>query len=430
MFANCLQIFFLCRMKTSTSTNIYLDTRRIKKDNTYPVKLRVTYGRKSQFYNTSLSLTREAFETVMTSGKPRQLEKDIRAQLTEIEKKANRIIEKMTQFTFPTFDKKFLGPEYQTGDIFAKYEEYIKKLEENEQFGTASSYRCSMASLKKFLTKYHNYDGIIYPLTDITIELLQDYEKYMINENGSSASTVGVYLRPLRALLNTAREEEEISNDLYPFGKRKYQIPATTSHKRPVEESDMKKLFEATADEYEEKARDFWMLSYLCNGINMRDLVQIKFGINLLKEEIIFLRGKTKKTSKRDAKVIIVPLIDETVRIINKYKNDDQTKGKYVFPILSAGMSSKEKYVASSNFNRFVGQHLKTLAKKAGINESISPLWARHTFATTMRYNGSGDELISESLGHSDVRTTTNYLNSFRMKEKKKFANKLMNFNK
>lgn len=428
-------------MKSNPTTSIYLDTRHQKKDNSYPVKLRVCFERKAKFYhakfnNVNLYLSKEDFDIIMESAKPRGLHKDIKFELVDIEDRAMDIIEALPQFNFASFEKKFLGPTQTKADIFSYYKDYIATLEKNNQFGTASSYHCSMTSIHKFLTLKYEFtspsfpDAITpFPFFNITSSFLQEYENYMIEENNSSPSTVGVYMRPLRALFKIAIDNGEISNENYPFGIRKYQIPTTTSHKRPVENQDMKKLLHTPADENEEKARDFWFLSYLCNGVNNRDLLEIKYDVNLQKDQIVFLREKTKRTNKNNAKTIIIPLIAESIRIIDKYKNPDDRKGKYVFPTLNEGMSHKERWKAVQNFNRFVGQHIKTLAKKAGIDPGISAIWARHTFATTMRDNGSNDELISESLGHSNVKTTTNYLNGFKMTKKKEFANKLMNFN-
>ncbi|MBN8857819.1 MAG: tyrosine-type recombinase/integrase [Sphingobacteriales bacterium] len=35
---------------------------------------------------------------------------------------------------------------------------------------------------------------------------------------------------------------------------------------------------------------------------------------------------------------------------------------------------------------------------------------ARHSYATTLKHSGARTEFIQESLGHTDVRTTENYL--------------------
>jgi len=58
----------------------------------------------------------------------------------------------------------------------------------------------------------------------------------------------------------------------------------------------------------------------------------------------------------------------------------------------------------------------------------------RHTqldtqYATVLKRSGANIAFISESLGHSDLRTTENYLSSFEQEERAKNASKLTNFN-
>ena len=410
------------------TTEIYLDTRRAKKDGSFPVKLRVTFERKTRYFPLNFNFTESEFETVWTSPKPRGEAKEIRNQLYNEEEKAMNIIEDMTVFSFQAFEKKFLGPSYAKGDIFAKYDQYIAELLKNDQVGTASVYRTSKRSIFKFLAKYYGVQTESFQFTEIDENVLQEYENYILKDNGGTHSTVGINLRPLRTLFNIAREDGDIPADHYPFGKRKYQIPAAVNNKRPLERHELKRLLEADADPYEEKARDFWFLSYLCNGINMKDIAEMKFGVNLQEEQIEFLREKTKRTNKTNLKPIVAPLIEDSKRIIEKYRNPQAKKGAYVFPILSSDMDAVEKQRAVQNFTRLVNQHIKRLAEKAGIDKNISTYWARHTFANTMLNLGASPALISESIGHSNVKTTALYLSGFNTDVKRALTNRLMDF--
>ncbi|MEZ5013668.1 MAG: site-specific integrase [Chitinophagales bacterium] len=410
------------------TTDIYLDTRRPKKDGRYPVKLRVTFERKTRFFPLRMSFTEAEFETVWISAKPRGEAKEARIKLVNEEERAMDIVDQMPIFSFELFEKKFLGPAYAKGDVFAKYEAYIAQLMKNDQVGTASVYRTSKRSICKFLEKYYGLKTESFHFTQITENLLQEYENYILNDNGGTYSTVGINLRPLRTLFNMAREEGDIPADFYPFGKRKYQIPAAVNNKRPLEGHELKRLLQAHADPFEEKARDFFFLSYLCNGINMKDLAEMKFGVNLQEDQIVFLREKTKRTNKTNLKPIIVPLIAESKEIIEKYQNTDAGKKGYVFPIYEPGMTAIEKQRAVQNFTRFVNQHIKRLAEKANLGKDISTYWARHTFANTMQNNGASTAEIGESIGHSNVKTTANYLSGFAVEKKKVMAEKLMDF--
>ena len=80
---------------TKPITSIYLDSRRIKTDNTFPVKLRVTFQRKRKYYSIlKESLSKEDFEKVM-GDKPRGSYRTIRYKLDESKHDADEVIKNL-----------------------------------------------------------------------------------------------------------------------------------------------------------------------------------------------------------------------------------------------------------------------------------------------------------------------------------------------
>lgn len=53
---------------------------------------------------------------------------------------------------------------------------------------------------------------------------------------------------------------------------------------------------------------------------------------------------------------------------------------------------------------------------------------ARHSYATVLKRSGANISYISESLGHTDLRTTEAYLASFEKEERAKNTNLLTSF--
>lgn len=58
----------------------------------------------------------------------------------------------------------------------------------------------------------------------------------------------------------------------------------------------------------------------------------------------------------------------------------------------------------------------------------ISTYTARHSFATVLKRAGVNIAYISESLGHSNLKTTEHYLASFEREEREKNSKLLMQF--
>ncbi|UJH92915.1 site-specific integrase [Antarcticibacterium sp. 1MA-6-2] len=266
-------------------------------------------------------------------------------------------------------------------------------------------------------------------LFDITPRFLQDCETYMKDEKGRSLTTVSMYLRALKAIFNKAIDEKEIEKDYYPFGKRKYQVPNSSNVKKALSKEQLSLLFNATPEnKHQEKARDFWFFSYACNGINIKDIAQLKFK-HIQEGKFSFYRAKTITTSKAQLKPVTIYLNEYTQSIIEKYSKDVSNPEDFVFDIISEKDTPAEQHLKVNNFNRFIGQHLKRLAAKIGLPKEISAYWARHSFATSAVRNGATMEFIQESLGHNNLSTTQRYFAGFDSDTKKEFSKTIMDFN-
>ncbi len=62
------------------------------------------------------------------------------------------------------------------------------------------------------------------------------------------------------------------------------------------------------------------------------------------------------------------------------------------------------------------------------IEKKLTTIVSRHSFSTQMKRSGASTEFIQEALGHSDKKTTENYLDSFENEIKKEYAAKLIVF--
>lgn len=396
----------------------FLDASRPNSDGKCLVKLNVYHKPDKKRYGTGVHLTKQEWEKLNSSNLKNEHLKEVKESLNAAYGRATKIIKELTPFSFIRFEELFFEKvtQNQTRNLTYWFEKYIQELKENGQIGTANSYNTTINSLNEFKK------GL--SLQDITPNLLKSYEKHLLDKN-KSVSTVGIYLRQLRSILNQAIAAGALSADLYPF--RKYEIPSGRNVKKALSESEIKKLLNHKPVKKDlEKALDFWLFSYLCNGMNFADIIELK-PENISNNILQFVRQKTKRTKKKDLRPITVGLNQRAIQIIKKWKNTDPSN-PYLFPILEPNLNPVTAKHRCKRFIKWVNKRMEIIAGDLEINQKIGTYAARHSFSTVLKRKGVSTEFIKESLGHSSAVTTENYLDSFTDDVKIEYANLLTEF--
>lgn len=417
-------------MKKQFRISIYLDTRRKKEKGLYPVKLRVynPVTRKQKLYPTTFEFTEKEFQSTWETKKPRSEHKENRLKIQALENRANDTASLINPFSFEKFEKKLYLKTGTGANVFYQYSLIIDKNRKFGRVGNANNYAQSLNSIKDYILNTTGKEPQHLHFAEVTPEFLNSYENYMLNVKGRSRTTVSMYLRALRAVFNASISDNEIAPELYPFGKKKYQVPSVKNVKKALTKDQLKQLFEAEPRTPEqERAKDFWFFSYACNGMNVKDIAGLRYE-NIQGNKIVYFRAKTINTAKADLKPVTVYLNDFTRSIIDRYGNPDKKAKSLVFPIITDNLNEAEKYSRIKNFTRFINQNLKKLAIAEGLPAEISTYWARHTFSTMAIRNGASMEFVSEALNHSDIKTTQNYMAGFTDEVKKEFSQNIMNF--
>lgn len=418
------------QMESDFSISLYLDTRRAKANGKYPVKLRV-YSPvmvKTKLFPTVFEMTEKEFQSTYDTVKPRNEYKEKRLQMQAVEHTANETAKSLKPFSFEQFEKRLYRTKGEGSNLLYHYDQLILKLRENKQFGTASNYEMSKRSLVEFATFLSGRKPSRILFAEVNKEWLTKYERFMLENLQRSRTTISMYLRALRTIFNNAIQDREIDLSIYPFGEKKYQIPAVKKVKKALNSAQLKTLFEAVpSTPQQQEAKDFWFFSYSCNGMNMKDIALLKWE-NLDSETLTFYRAKTINTAKKELVPVKVFLSDFALQVIAKYGTVSADKKQLIFPILDLTQSDYKQFTAIKNFTRFVNQNFKKFAEANGITANISTYWARHSFATTAIRKGASMEFVSEALNHSDLKTTQNYFAGFTEEAKKEIMNTIMEF--
>lgn len=428
-------------------TSVVFDTRSVKIGNKYPVKIRVTYKRAQKYYQTGIDLSKEKWQeyqqaiidTNSNKGRVSKEMKSLIVKVTGFQGKAINIINSLRIFSFSAFSDEYYGHKIAAGSLINLFQDQIKLFREEERVGSAEAYQSTINSLVdfklslKWKTKLGELnikekkslrEDVKIDFEEINVEFLNAYEKWMEN-SGNSNTTTGIYLRSLRAVINIAIDKKIFNKELYPFGKRAFEIPSSKNIKKSLDIEDVKRiLVYIPANSVVERSRDFWMLSYLLNGINPKDILSLRYS-NWLGDYIEFVRAKTKRSKKANQKVIRIFLLPQAKEIIQKWAVEGK-KEDYIFPFLHDSMSAEKKHAVIRQFVKTVNKYIRRIAADLGIEKDVTTYVARHTFSTVLKRSGVNVEFISDALGHSNIQTTENYLGSFEDEALKKNMQKLL----
>lgn len=268
--------------------------------------------------------------------------------------------------------------------------EYIKELREDGRTGYAELIeRCG-----KYFIEFAKGD---IQAKDITPTTISNFERFLENKKKLNQTTTGMYLVRLRVLTNLARKRYFVKQDIHPFQDCK--IPQSLERNLDLSVEQFCKLKEYNPQsKIETIAKDLWFLSFYLGGINLIDILSIKFSND---KDIEYIRTKTKNTKRGDKRIeLSIPF--EATEIIKKYKSDDQIlKFSYSFTY--------------RNFNRYIARALH----KIGENIDIPRLCfysARKSFVQYGFELGIPLEVLEYTIGQSmkQNRPIYNYIRIMR----------------
>ncbi|WP_055443152.1 site-specific tyrosine recombinase XerD [Lacinutrix himadriensis] len=249
--------------------------------------------------------------------------------------------------------------------------------------------------VNKLLTFLENHKIQESPL-GITSEIIQQFIYEIAKEvNARSQSRI---ISGLRSFFNYLVFEDYIKTnplELIESPKIGRKLPDTLS------EEDINSLIEAIdlSKAQGERNRAILETLYSC-GLRVSELVGLKIS------DLFFEEGFIKVTGKGD-KQRFVPIVPETQKIINIYKNQVRVHT----PIQPEFQDTLFLNRRGKQLTRaMIFTIIKQLAVKIDLNKNISPHTFRHSFATHLLENGADLRAIQLMLGHESITTTEIYM--------------------
>lgn len=467
-------------MKNATATLFY-DTRRSSDAGSF-VRVSVYADQKQKLFTTGekvspedwkfLERTKGGLPGTVKDEQRRKLWQQFYGRYTDESGKqqdgylirAQFIIEKLGEgFTFDAFadalanyGKEREKPAEQT-DLIATLMLKATGMSSAGRIGNALNYELAAKSLRRFVDSFSDEERkeflkipiprrsnqprpvVTLRFDHLTPDFLTTYEQWMQHcgklakkagkpSTSASLTTVGIYLRHVRAVVNDAIEAGIMSRDAYPFGRNRYAIPAGANIKKALPKAviDQIKAYQPIPGTTEQRSHDLWLFSYFCNGANLTDICRMTWNrVDTKTGKLTFTRQKTARSKKQNQTPVVVHLRPETLAIIERWGTTAKKANGYVFPFLTVDMTEEQKRRVVRQLVKTTNKWMGKIGEQLGIEGDTNSYSARHSYATTLLKSNAPLAFISKSLGHTNLKTTESYLGSFDDEEAKGFLNAL-----
>ena len=388
-----------------TSIKAVLRKTKLANDR-FPVSLRVSKNRRSKFFKTPYSVFESEWCTKMGEfSKRNQNYIQNNRLLNRYKDRAYKIITDLeienAYYTLEDFEKVFrVNKNPINQNIFAMGDKIVEDMKSSGRLGNARAYYDTLNSLKRFNRSRH------LTFKEINFGYLDRYEIFLRSRGGSDGG-IGVRMRALRAIFNTAIKYEYIPESLYPFRKYKISKLKAKKFKSALSLDEINRIVALDLNEHPHLIhyKNYFLFSFYTRGMNFADMIHLTWD-NVIDDRIFYTRSKTKVNFQ-------VKTIKPVREILDFYK-DYPSETNYIFPILL-----REKLDLKQIENRkhkvmwLYNKALKEIATLASIEKKVTTYVARHSFATCLKFKGISTDIISESLGHQNIVITQTYLKSF-----------------
>ena len=256
------------------------------------------------------------------------------------------------------------------------FTEYFQRYAESRR--TENSRIACQYTLKAILA----FDKSISQFEEISVVWLKAFDAEL-EKQGVGINTRAIHFRNIRAVFNSAINEDLIGLEHYPF--RKFKIASSRKDKEALTEEQFQRLLAyETPYPFRRTARDLFLLSFYMCGMNLVDL----FHLDRLRDgRAHFVRTKTSGKNINPVSILVQP---EAAEIIARYAGTDHV------------LRFAEEPATYQTFNNRIQKAIRAIAQELNI-EGLTFYWARYTWATLADKIGISEKEISKGLGHVDT---------------------------
>ncbi|RRQ49823.1 site-specific integrase [Maribacter algicola] len=378
--------------QNALSVLFYLNKSKTNKEGLCPIRCRITYLKRRKEFATGEFIKADNWlskKQRTTKSNQTNLQTDLQLEIIKSNIKRSFLELQVSQNNFGVEDifKIYIGETANHEKYTIEYlNEFLNKKQKligiDLQLSTWKKFYYAKSQFGEFIKWKFNKKDI--RLDQLKIQVLKDFEFYLKTVRHQKQITINKCVQRLRKPIREAVNEGFLDKD--PFTSHK---PGKVSKEVIFLSVDELKSLEAFRIKQPrlQLVRDLFVFCcYTGLAYNEMNRLEDKHIVNGF-DGNQWIQMKRKKTNKS----ISVPLLPKAKDILKKYREVKST----LLPRMS---------------NQKINSYLKEIAEIVGINKAITHHMARKTFASTvLLYNDVPIEIVSELLGHSNIKITQDY---------------------
>ena len=362
----------------------YVVRKTPRKDGTFAVNIRIIHNREMRRLPTSVYLTKGQLSRDLNTIKDVKSVEIVQTRVMELRARLNEVshadmmgIDQLVAIiTRPTTECFRL-------DLF----DFANKVTATMTERTAEGYTTALNAVKRFI----GTDRL--DINDITRAWVHRFRDFLENEpavqgkgmtykkKSRGSRAVSYYLGCIRHLHNQARmtynddEGGQVFIPRQPFLEKNIIPRQPLTEHRVLTVQQLRNIMEVelTPGSRAEMARDVFVLSFALAGTNAIDIYKVPRS-SLKGDLLTFNRSKTER-ARQDRARITLKVLPEAMAIIKRYAG---TEGATL-------MLFRQTYNTAKGFCHACNMGMKDVAVAAGIAESLTTYYARHSWATIAR---------------------------------------------
>jgi site-specific recombinase XerD len=378
--------------------------RKKRKDGSIPIYIRITEDRKSRYRSTGIAVKKSEWNSnkkvvsVKSDTKTLQLNIELKKQLNIIEE-IKRDLYKRDSLSMAAILNE-LAEDTDTRSILHQAHQYRHHLGNDDRYWEHRHFGVVINNLSAFIDTNGHSDR----LDKLDSDWITGLQTHLLKDVGNGNNTVRKKMQRFKSMVTWLIKNNELRSDPFTKVERVERKKSNNKVKLTFKQIEAIKNLQLEQGSDLWHVRNYFMYSFYNAGIRFGDLCCLKWD-NLIDGRLIYTMNKTGGRKS-------IQQLEPMQQILDLYRTDDCTG--YIFPILQKDFSDPgelRKRISSNNV--IVNRHLKTIAKKAGIQSHISFHVSRHSFANYALKKGMDLYAISKALGHSDLKITEEYIKSF-----------------